>query len=105
VAAHSARAAASDARDRSAPRHIAGRSTATGGDPIAFGLVASLNRPGGNITGVSLFNVALVPKQLELVSELVPKASVIAALVKRVLREAAVTPNTKRTQRLRGVCD
>ena len=54
---------------------------ATGGDPIALGLVASLNRPGGNITGVSLFNVALVPKQLELVSELVPKAGVIAALV------------------------
>jgi putative ABC transport system substrate-binding protein len=53
----------------------------TGGDPIALGLVASLNRPGGNITGVSLFNVVLVPKQLELVRELVPKASVIAALV------------------------
>ena len=54
---------------------------ATGGDPIALGLVASLNRPGGNITGVSLFNVVLVPKQLELVRELVPKAGVIAALV------------------------
>ena len=54
---------------------------ATVGEPIALGLVASLNRPGGNITGVSLFNVFLVPKQLELVRELVPKAGVIAALV------------------------
>ena len=53
----------------------------TGGDPVALGLVKSLNRPGGNLTGVSLFNVALVPKQLELVSELVPKARVIAAIV------------------------
>jgi putative ABC transport system substrate-binding protein len=53
----------------------------TGGDPTALGLVASLNRPGGNITGVSLFNVALVAKQLQLASELVPNAGVIAALV------------------------
>jgi putative ABC transport system substrate-binding protein len=53
----------------------------SGGDPITFGLVASFNRPGGNITGVSLFNVALVPKQLKLISELVPKTDVIAALV------------------------
>jgi putative tryptophan/tyrosine transport system substrate-binding protein len=53
----------------------------TGGDPIALGLVRSLNRPGGNVTGVSLFNVALVPKQLELVRDLVPNARVIAAIV------------------------
>jgi putative tryptophan/tyrosine transport system substrate-binding protein len=53
----------------------------TGGDPIALGLVKSLNRPGGNLTGVSLFNVALVPKQLELVSDLLPNAQVIAAIV------------------------
>ena len=53
----------------------------TGGDPVAHGLVASLNQPGGNITGVSLFNLALVPKQLELVKELLPEATVVAALV------------------------
>jgi putative ABC transport system substrate-binding protein len=61
----------------------------TGGDPIALGLVASLNRPGGNITGVSLFNVMLVPKQLELIKELVPGVDMFAALVN------PSNPNTK----------
>jgi putative ABC transport system substrate-binding protein len=65
----------------------------TGGDPIMLGLVASLNRPGGNLTGVSLFNVALVPKQLELVRELVPKAALVAALVN------PSNPNTETEQR------
>ena len=53
----------------------------SGGDPIAMGLVASLARPGGNLTGVSFLNVELMPKRLELVSELVPDAKVIALLV------------------------
>jgi putative ABC transport system substrate-binding protein len=52
-----------------------------GGDPVALGLVASLARPGGNLTGVSLMNVELMPKRLELLSELVPQAKVIALLV------------------------
>jgi ABC-type uncharacterized transport system substrate-binding protein len=54
---------------------------ATGGDPLAEGLVNSLNRPGGNITGVSFLSSALGAKQLELLRLLVPKATVIAALV------------------------
>jgi putative ABC transport system substrate-binding protein len=53
----------------------------TGGDPLGEGLVNSLNRPGGNITGVSFFGSALGAKQLELLQQLVPKATVMAALV------------------------
>ncbi len=53
----------------------------TGGDPIEFGLVASLNKPGGNVTGVVSLGKILVPKQLELLRELVPKADLIAFLV------------------------
>ena len=50
-------------------------------DPVAEGLVASLARPGGNLTGFSMFSTELMPKRLELLSELVPQAGVIALLV------------------------
>jgi putative ABC transport system substrate-binding protein len=53
----------------------------SGSDPIKYGLVGSLNRPGGNITGVSFFNSALGPKRLELLHEAMPTATVIAALI------------------------
>jgi putative ABC transport system substrate-binding protein len=52
-----------------------------GSDPIEVGLVASLNRPGGNITGVSILNVELAPKRLELLHELLPMATSMALLV------------------------
>jgi len=54
---------------------------ANGSDPVRVGLVPSLNRPGGNLTGVSFYTSALGPKRLELLRELVPQATTIALLV------------------------
>ena len=50
-------------------------------DPVQIGLVASLNRPGGNLTNVTFLNVEIVPKMLELLHEVVPTATTMAALV------------------------
>ena len=65
----------------------------TGADPVADGLVTSLARPGGNLTGMTFMGGEPMPKQLELLSELVPQARVIAVLV---------NPNTPSTARTIG---
>jgi putative tryptophan/tyrosine transport system substrate-binding protein len=52
-----------------------------GGDPVAAGFVARLNRPGSNITGVSFLTQGLEAKRLGLLHEMVPKATTIAVLV------------------------
>src|SRR5262249_47623370 len=64
-----------------------------GGDPIKMGLVDSLNRPGGNITGVSFLSSDIVTKMLEALHELLPKGERIAALVNPTNQNAAVDTN------------
>ena len=65
----------------------------SGADPVELGLVASLARPGGNLTGVSFISIELMPKRLDLLSELVPHAGLIALLV---------NPNSSIAQRIIG---
>ena len=65
----------------------------TGGDPVQEGYVASLNRPGGNVTGVSLFSNLLSGKALGLLHELVPNAALIALLANPKLPESARMPS------------
>ena len=65
-----------------------------GADPVKSGLVASLNRPSGNLTGVTFFTIALGPKRLEMLRELQPKAGKIAVLV----NPKSLNPDAKEVQ-------
>ena len=96
VVGHKVDVIATSGGDRSALAAKAATSTipivsTIGGDPVAEGLVASLARPGGNLTGVSFLTVELMAKRLELLSELVPEARLIAPLV---------NPNSPQTERV-----
>jgi putative ABC transport system substrate-binding protein len=75
------------------------------GDAVADGLAASLARPGGNLTGLSIFTAELMPKRLEVISELVPRAGVIALLVnpnnagaERIVRDVREAAGAKGVQ-------
>ena len=78
---------------------------AAGGDPVQTGLVAGLNRPGGNVTGVTFISMELMPKRLELLSELVPQAGDIVLLVNPSNANAAerVTRDAQQAARVKGV--
>jgi putative tryptophan/tyrosine transport system substrate-binding protein len=71
---------------------------ATSGDPVGAGLVASLARPGGNVTGLSLLNDAVVPKQVELLKEAVPTISSLAWMA-----SPAILPEMMRFKELQTV--
>jgi len=80
----------------------------SGADPVGYGLVASLARPGGNLTGVSMLIEGLTAKRLELLSDLVPRAGVIALLMnpnnpnnataERMIREVQEAARTRGLQ-------
>jgi putative ABC transport system substrate-binding protein len=76
----------------------------SGDDPVATGLVASLPRPGGNLTGFSLLVGELMSKRLELASELVPRARVIALLVNpNYAGTEAIISDVREAARVKGV--
>ena len=87
-----------------APTHAAKAATATipvvfvsSGDPVSAGLVASINRPGGNITGVNFFTTELGAKRLEVLRDIVPKAKTVAILIDPSSPEAEASLNAIET--------
>ena len=70
----------------------------TGANPVNDGLVTSLNRPGGNLTGVTTLNVEIVPKRLEVLRELLPMTTIMAVLVNPLNNPAVVETDLRRAQ-------
>jgi putative ABC transport system substrate-binding protein len=69
-----------------------------GGDPVKLGLVASLNRPGGNLTGITTLNTEITPKRVEVLRELVPTTTIMAVLVNPTNNPANVEVESRQAQ-------
>jgi putative ABC transport system substrate-binding protein len=69
-----------------------------GGDPVKLGLVASLNLPGGNLTGISTLNTEITPNRIEVLRELVPTTTIMAVLVNPTNNPANVEVESKQAQ-------
>jgi putative ABC transport system substrate-binding protein len=69
-----------------------------GTDPVEVGLVASLSRPGGNLTGVTTLNVEIVPKRLEVLRELLPTTSIMAVLVNPINYSGTIEADLKQVR-------
>jgi putative tryptophan/tyrosine transport system substrate-binding protein len=69
-----------------------------GGDPVELGIVASLNRPGGNLTGITTLNTEITPKRVEVLRELVPTTSIMAVLVNPTNNPANVEIELRQAQ-------
>jgi putative ABC transport system substrate-binding protein len=70
----------------------------TGADPIQLGLVATLNRPGGNLTGVTTLNTEITPKRLQVLRELLPTSTIMAVLVNPINTPATVETEVRQVQ-------
>jgi putative ABC transport system substrate-binding protein len=69
-----------------------------GSDPVQFGLVASLNRPGGNLTGITTLNLEMTPKRLQVLRELLPTTTIMALLVNPTNAPATVETEVRQVQ-------
>lgn len=70
----------------------------TGADPVKDGLVESLNRPGGNLTGVTTLNVEITPKRVEVLREVLPKATIMAVLYNPINNPAVMETNVRQAE-------
>jgi putative tryptophan/tyrosine transport system substrate-binding protein len=70
----------------------------TGADPVRLGFVSSLNRPGGNLTGVTTLNMEITPKRLEVLRELLPTTTIMAVLVNPINNPATVETELRQAQ-------
>jgi putative ABC transport system substrate-binding protein len=76
-----------------------------GGDPVALGLIASLNRPGANVTGIANLSAELNPKQLQLLRQLVPNAALFGVLADRLFQVSKLPSQTYTERHAPSACN